>query len=83
MTRYVNYYCPGGCITDLSTIPLSELVATASGETMCRSCWEAENGYPDANDADDIDDDDYTDAEIRAGLSYEDSDDDDTPNHEA
>lgn len=38
-------YCPGGCITPLGTLDPSETVITESGETLCRSCFEAEESY--------------------------------------
>ena len=38
--RSLSVYCPGGCITDLSTLDKSEIVNTPAGYYMCRECYE-------------------------------------------
>ena len=36
-------------MTSLETLPTSEVIVTESGALLCRSCHEAEEGYPTAD----------------------------------
>ena len=67
-------FCPGGCLTPLESLGLADTVVTESGTVMCRECYAEGDEIPLSH----VSHDDYTEAEIRAGLSYEDPDDDTT-----
>lgn len=41
MTREI--YCPGGCITDLSTLSNDETIMTEDGGVMCLRCFDRED----------------------------------------
>lgn len=57
---HVGPYCPGGCMTALESLPLSETVVAESGVVLCRPCWEAEEGYPTTDPIDALPDDPTT-----------------------